>query len=70
MVRNFYGVLRVVDQVAPNVVLVKGGATQPSDEDFRFEKLMNGTIDHGLQFLSPARRDLPTTYYGPTPASG
>ena len=24
MVRNFYGVLRVVDQVAPNVVLVKG----------------------------------------------
>ena len=26
---------------------------------------MNGTIDHGLQFLSPARRDLPTTYYGP-----
>jgi hypothetical protein len=70
MVRNFYGVLRIVDQVAPNVVLVKGDAPQPSDEDFRFEKLMNGTIDHGLQFLSPARRDLPTTYYGPTSGIG
>ncbi|MGO8790800.1 MAG: fused MFS/spermidine synthase [Terriglobia bacterium] len=70
MERNFYGVLRVVDQVAPNVVLVKGGATQTSDENFRFEKLMNGTIDHGLQFLSPARRDLPTTYYGPTSGIG
>ena len=70
MVRNFYGVLRIVDQVAPNVVLVKSDAPQPSDEDFRFEKLMNGTIDHGLQFLSPARRDLPTTYYGPTSGIG
>ena len=31
---------------------------------------MNGTIDHGLQFLSPARRDLPTTYYGPDSGIG
>jgi hypothetical protein len=70
MVRNFYGVLRIVDQVAPNVVLVRGDASPPPDEDFRFEKLMNGTIDHGLQFLSPARRDLPTTYYGPESGVG
>ena len=70
MVRNFYGVLRVVDQVAPNVVLVKGDAPRPLDEDLRFEKLMNGTIDHGLQFLSPARRDQPTTYYGPDSGIG
>lgn len=70
MVRNFYGVLRVVDQVAPNVVLVKADAAHSNDEDYRFEKLMNGTIDHGLQFLSPARRDLPTTYYGPTSGIG
>ena len=31
---------------------------------------MNGTIDHGLQFLSPARRDQPTTYYGPDSGIG
>ena len=70
MVRNFYGVLRILDQVAANVVLVKGEAVRPPDEDPRFEKLMNGTIDHGLQFLSPARRDQPTTYYGPNSGIG
>jgi hypothetical protein len=69
-VRNFYGVLRVVDQVAPSVVLVKGDATPPPQEDNRFEKLMNGTIDHGLQFCSPTRRDQPTTYYGPSSGVG
>ena len=70
MVRNFYGVLRVVDQVAANIVMVKGGASRPLDEDPRFEKLMNGAIDHGLQFLSPARRDQPTSYYGPESGIG
>jgi SAM-dependent methyltransferase len=70
MVRNFYGVLRILDQVAANVVLVKSEAARPPAEDPRFEKLMNGTIDHGLQFLSPARRDQPTTYYGPNSGIG
>lgn len=70
MVRNFYGVLRIVDRVAPNVVLVKDRTPQPLDEDSRYEKLMNGTIDHGLQFLSPARRDQPTSYYGPDSGVG
>jgi SAM-dependent methyltransferase len=70
MVRNFYGVLRILDQRAANVVLVRGEAVRPPDEDPRFEKLMNGTIDHGLEFLSPARRDQPTTYYGPASGVG
>jgi len=65
MVRNLYGVLRIVDQVAPNVVLLSGDASRPLDTDPRFQKLMNGTIDHGLQFFSPARRRQPTSYYGP-----
>jgi hypothetical protein len=64
MVRNFYGVLRVVDEVGPNVVIVQGKSAQPLDGDLRYRKLMNGTIDHGLQFLAPDRRRLPTTYYG------
>jgi len=70
MARNFYGVLRVVDQVAPNVVLVKAGPALPPPGDLRLSKLMNGTIDHGLQFLSPALRDRPTTYYGPDSGIG
>ncbi|HLV95464.1 MAG TPA: fused MFS/spermidine synthase [Candidatus Acidoferrales bacterium] len=62
MARNFYGVLRVIDEREPNVVF---RGDQPQwDRDPRFRKLMNGTIDHGLQFLNPARSREPTTYYG------
>jgi SAM-dependent methyltransferase len=63
MVRNFYGVLRVSDEVAPNVVLLKEGG-EPPGQDSRFRRLMNGTISHGLQFLAPGRRDQPSSYYG------
>ncbi len=65
MLRNFYGVLRIVDQTAPTVVPAPGDASRGLDTDPHFQKLMNGTIDHGLQFLSPARRRQPTSYYGP-----
>jgi SAM-dependent methyltransferase len=63
MVRNFYGVLRVSDEVAPNVVLLKGDEPPQRSDDPRFRRLTNGTISHGLQFLGPARRDQPTSYY-------
>ena len=69
-VRNFYGVLRVVDEKVPNVMLLQGASTQPLDDDPRYRKLMNGTIDHGLQFLAPNRRKLPTTYFGPSSGVG
>lgn len=52
-VRNFYAVLKVSD-------------TGTGDEAVR--EIKHGTIQHGSQFLDPARRDWPTTYYGP--ASG
>lgn len=32
--------------------------------------LYHGTVKHGSQFLSPARRDWPTTYYGPASGIG
>jgi len=64
-VRNFYGVLTITDHVAPNIVMLKGSSDVPLDADTRYRKLMNGTIDHGLQFLGSARRREPTTYYGP-----
>jgi hypothetical protein len=64
MARNFYGVLRVIDATEPNVVLVEGQRAEALDADPHYRKLMNGTIDHGLQFLAPARRREPTTYYG------
>jgi SAM-dependent methyltransferase len=52
MVRNFYGGLKVRDSGTP---LTWDGT----------RSLTHGTINHGEQFLNPARRDLPTTYYGP-----
>jgi SAM-dependent methyltransferase len=70
MVRNFYGVLRVSDEVAPHVVLLKEGSEPSAAHDSRFRRLMNGTISHGLQFLAPARRDQPTSYYGPKSGVG
>ena len=55
--RNFYGSLKVRDN---------GPAT-----DFDATRaLTHGTINHGEQFLNPARRDLPTTYYGPNTGVG
>ena len=70
MVRNFYGVLRVVDQTAPKSSRATAGISPAADQDSRFAKLMNGTIDHGLQFLAPARRRETTTYYGPPSGIG
>lgn len=65
MGRNFYGVLRVIDAKEPNVPLPPAGDAQAGLHDPRFRKLMNGTINHGLQFVNPARRREPTAYYGP-----
>ena len=65
MARNFYGVLRVSDESAPNVVLLKGDEQSRPKDDLRFRRLMNGTITHGLQFLGASRRDQPVSYYGP-----
>jgi hypothetical protein len=57
MVRNFYGGLRVHDWDPPT----DWAATR---------SLTVGTINHGEQFLNPARRDLPTTYFGPNSGIG
>jgi len=70
MARNFYGVLRISDESAPNVVLLKGDEPSRPKEDLRFRRLMNGTITHGLQFLDAARRDQPVSYYGPESGIG
>jgi SAM-dependent methyltransferase len=56
-VRNFYGALRVRD-------------SGPSTEFDATRTLTHGTINHGEQFLNPARRDLATTYYGPNTGVG
>jgi SAM-dependent methyltransferase len=57
LVRNFYGALRVRD-------------SGPATELNATRTLTHGTINHGEQFLNPARRDLPTTYYGPDTGVG
>jgi hypothetical protein len=57
MVRNFYGGLRVHDWDPPT----DWAATR---------SLTVGTINHGEQFLNAARRDSPTTYFGPNSGIG
>ncbi len=57
LARNFYGGLKVSD-------------SGPPDSDLAMRTLVHGTITHGRQFLSPARRRLPTTYYGPKSGVG
>ena len=55
--RNFYGVLHVRQ-------------SDPADPQKNMYMLRNGHIDHGGQFVLPARRRLPTTYYGPKSGVG
>lgn len=57
LVRNFYGALQVYDTSS-------GG---PKGE---LRVLKHGTIDHGEEFLTPAYRRQPTTYYAPNSGVG
>jgi hypothetical protein len=84
-VRNFYGVLQVIDyeganandstsaqnpQQTPSSGPSASGAhiahmpmyLSPYQTSYR--RLVNGTISHGLQFLSAELRDRPVSYYG------
>jgi SAM-dependent methyltransferase len=70
MVRNFYGVLRVSDEMMPNVVVLKDDERPGPGDDTRFRRLMNGTITHGLQFLALPRRNQPVSYYAPNSGIG
>jgi hypothetical protein len=68
MARNFYGVLRVFDETtsdSPSAQgpTAQGTAPQSTAGDTRYRVLMNGTINHGLQFQAPSRRNQPTAYY-------
>jgi hypothetical protein len=54
-VRNFYGGLKVSDNGSGREAV---------------RTLTHGTINHGEQFLDPARRRLPITYYAPTTGVG
>lgn len=49
--RNFYGLLRIVD-------------TDADDPDRATRRMVHGRIVHGLQFLAPEKRGIPTAYYG------
>ncbi len=55
--RSFFGVIRVLEEF-------KGA---PHAHCLTF---YNGRVLHGLQFLHPDRRRLPTTYYGPESGAG
>ena len=55
--RNFFGVLRVVDY-------------DDDDPEDRHYTLMHGRIEHGFQFRSPEKRFWPTSYFGPQSGVG
>ncbi len=55
MTRNFYGSLRVVESI-------RGGGNTRT--------LYHGTVQHGAQYLDPAKRTEPTTYFGPDSGVG
>jgi SAM-dependent methyltransferase len=61
--RNFYGVLRVKDGKTPNVAIIRGGSAAQQGDVPDYRSLVNGTINHGMQFLAPDRRRWATTYY-------
>ncbi len=48
--RNFYGILRVMEQ---------------KDDLGPYRELQHGRTRHGMEYLQPAERDRPTSYYGP-----
>ena len=48
--RNFYGILRVMERF---------------DDNGQFRELQHGRTRHGIEYLAPAQRDWPTSYYGP-----
>jgi len=55
--RNFYGIIRVHE-------LIPQGSTEPA------YVMSHGITVHGLQFIAPDLRDLPTTYYVEEAARG
>jgi predicted O-methyltransferase YrrM len=57
MERNFYGTLITLD-------------TRRDAPDDAVRQLYHGSVKHGEQFLAPARRREPTTYYGPDSGIG
>ena len=54
-VRNFYGILQAGDS---------------GDGDDKYRVLFNGTIQHGLQYMTADKSRVPTTYYGPASGAG
>ena len=63
MARNFYGALRVIDAGNFSVATVAGVPALSPHDPYAYRTLMNGSIDHGSQFLSLDRRREATTYY-------
>jgi hypothetical protein len=63
-VRNFYGVLRVVNESGKETTSGRAKLAQPDEPTVPYRVLMNGTIKHGLEFLVAQREREPTSYYG------
>ena len=63
-VRNFYGVLRVLDYQPMKVVMLSKGDPVPQEPEPLLRKLLHGTIEHGAQYIGSSRSRQPISYYG------
>jgi hypothetical protein len=70
MVRNFYGTLREVITVPEPTFLAQDSRSPWPEFKASRRQLLNGPIQHGVQFLDFQRRRLPTAYYGPRSGVG
>jgi hypothetical protein len=70
MVRNFYGTLREADVDPDHPDREMDAISKLSAAKSIRRELLNGPIQHGLQFLDASRRNWPTSYYGPDSGGG
>jgi len=69
--RNFYGLLRIYDKLASlSIDKIPDPVNLFDPPDPRFRELVNGTINHGLQFMTPSMRRFATTYYSTSSGVG
>jgi SAM-dependent methyltransferase len=68
--RNFYGVLRVDDQLDLRLLQQQDLMFLYQAPDPRYRELVNGAVNHGIQLLMPSLRRRATTYYAMNSGAG
>jgi hypothetical protein len=67
--RNFYGITRV-RRVIFNEAMPNAAPTSSDAREIESNMLSHGATTHGFQFLDPALRNVPTSYFAPSSGIG